>query len=172
MRARFIFLVLALTVYSCGPITNNRLSDTDKGRIQGKLKEIVKSEFDASDGADYEAVMKPFYSSSDFTYIINGITLNYKDFSDGIRKIFDSLKGITITVVNEKFTFLSGTTVLYTANCKILENFKDGHSSLNDPAAILFIFKRIDHNWKIIYGVQSYIKQPEKEKNITSQSIG
>jgi hypothetical protein len=64
-----------------------------------------------------------------------------------------------VTIVDEKYAFLDELTVLYTTNCKLLENFKDGHSSLNDPTAILYVFKKIEGNWKIIYGVESFVKQ-------------
>lgn len=161
MSKRSIFFILLLVTFSCGPSDKKRESELAKERITGKIKEIVKSEFEACEKADFEMVMKPFFDSSDFIYIINGSTLNYQDFSEGIRNIFNSLQNLKITIVNERFTFTGDNMVLYTANCKILETFKDGTTSLNDPAAILFIFKRIDHNWQIIYGVQSYIKKTD-----------
>lgn len=162
MRTKLIFLVLTITTFSCINSTNDRNSEAGKGRIKGKIKEIVNSEFEACEKVNFEMAMKPYFDASYFTYIIDGKTLNYSEFSNGIRNMFNSLESLKITVVNESFAYPGNTTVVYTANCKIAENFKDGHSAVSDPAVILFIFKRIDHNWKIIYGVQSYLKQAEK----------
>ena len=44
-------------------------------------------------------------------------------------------------------------------------NFKDGHSTLADPEAMLFMFKKINNRWRVIYAVDSYV-----EKNVPSES--
>jgi hypothetical protein len=50
-------------------------------------------------------------------------------------------------------------------------NFKDGHSTLADPEAMQFMFKKINNRWKVIYAVDSYVektvkyKEPSKELN-------
>jgi hypothetical protein len=50
-------------------------------------------------------------------------------------------------------------------------NYKDGHSSLADPETMLFMFKKINNKWKVIYGVDSYVEkivkysEPSKEIN-------
>jgi hypothetical protein len=67
--------------------------------------------------------------------------------------------------LDEKYAFLDNFTVLYTANFKIISNFKDGHSTLADPAALLLIFKKIDDKWRIIYGAESTV-----EKILSSES--
>ena len=67
-----------------------------------------------------------------------------------------------ITVVYEKYTFPDNSTVLYSNHSKSLTNYRDGHAVLQDPTVMLFIFKKIDDKWKIIYGVESYIAQNVK----------
>jgi hypothetical protein len=54
---------------------------------------------------------------------------------------------------------------LYTAETKWSTNYKDGHSSITDPQAFLFTFKKIDNKWRIIYLVDSNV-----EKNVPSES--
>ena len=44
-------------------------------------------------------------------------------------------------------------------------NFRDGHSTLADPEAMLFMFKKINNKWRVIYAVDSYV-----EKNVPSES--
>ena len=62
-------------------------------------------------------------------------------------------------MVDEKYTVLDNSTVLYTAKSKWIANYKDGHSLLQDPDAILFILKKIDSKWKIIYYVESGVER-------------
>ena len=50
-------------------------------------------------------------------------------------------------------------TVIYTANTKFLENFKDGHFELNDPTVVVCVFRKIDNRWRTIYAVESYIEK-------------
>jgi hypothetical protein len=60
-------------------------------------------------------------------------------------------------------------------------NYKDGHSSLADPETMLFMFKKINNRWRVIYGVDSYVEkivkysEPSKELNqveLFKQMIG
>jgi hypothetical protein len=44
-------------------------------------------------------------------------------------------------------------------------NFKDGHSTLADPEAMQFMFKKINNRWRVIYAVDSYV-----EKSVPSES--
>jgi hypothetical protein len=62
-------------------------------------------------------------------------------------------------MIDEKYTVLDNSTVLYTAKSKWVANYKDGHSSLADPDALLFILKKIESKWKIIYYVDSYVNK-------------
>jgi hypothetical protein len=68
-------------------------------------------------------------------------------------------------MVNEKYTILDKSTVLYTTETKWSTNYKDGHSSITDPAALLFVFKKIDNRWKVIHLVDSNV-----EKNVPGKS--
>src|SRR4030042_269963 len=70
-----------------------------------------------------------------------------------------------IKLEDEEYTVLDKSTVLYTTNCNSLMNFKDGHSTLADPEAMQFMFKKINNRWKVIYAVDSYV-----EKNVPSES--
>ena len=162
---KLIFLVLLLTTFSCGTKTNNPISATEKEKIQGQVKEVVNAFFTACDEVNFDMAMAPFYDSPDFVYTYNGSILSYKDCVDIFKPSFSTQINQKNTILNEKYAFLDNSTVLYTANFKIVSNFKDGHSTLADPAALLLIFKKINEKWRIIYGAESSV-----EKNITSVS--
>ena len=158
MKTRFIFLVLLIACFACG--TNNKpLSDAQKEKIKGEVKQVADRMFQGCEEANFEKVTESSLDSPDYVFLINGYALNYKESIDAIKPVFESLQSQKVTIVDEKYAILDKTTVLYTANTKFLENFKDGHSVLNDPTVILCVFRKIENKWRIIYTVESYIQK-------------
>ena len=164
MKTKLVFLLLLIVCISCG--TNNKtVSDAQKEKIKGEVKDVVNTFFKGCDEVNFDMVMGTCFDSPDFVYIYNGSTLSYKDCVDAFKPLFSTQINQKNTIVDEKYAFLDNYTVLCTINFKGISNFKDGHSSLADPVAMLLIFKKIDGKWKIIYGVESSI-----EKNVASES--
>jgi hypothetical protein len=164
MKTRLIFLVLLIVCFSCG--TNNKpVSDAQKEKIKGQVKEVVNTIFKGAEEANFEMATEPWLDSPDFVLINNGMTLSYKEVVDAFKPLFGTLLNQKITIVDEEYTVLDKSTVLYTTNCNSLMNFKDGHSTLADPEAMLFMFKKINNRWRVIYAVDSYV-----EKNVPSES--
>jgi hypothetical protein len=164
MKTRLIFLLLLIACYSCG--TNNKpVSDAQKVKIKGEVKAVVDTIFKGCEEANFEAAIEPFLDSPDFVYTYNGNSFDYKQFVDAIKPVFSTIINQKVTITDEKFAVLDNSTVLYTNNCKWLQNFKDGHAILIDPDAMLYIFKKIENRWKFIYGVESYA-----EMNVPSES--
>ena len=164
MKTRFIFLVLLIVCYSCG--TNNKpVTDAQKEKIKGEVKEVVNTIFKGAEEANFEMATEPWLDSPDFVLINNGMTLSYKEVVDAFKPLFGTLLNQKITIVDEEYVVLDKSTVLYTTNCNSLMNFKDGHSTLADPEAMQFTFKKINNRWRVIYAVDSYV-----EKNVPSES--
>jgi hypothetical protein len=156
MKTRFIFLVLLIVCISCG--TNNKpLSDAQKEKIKGEVKEVVNTFFKGCEEVNFDMAMKPFLDSPDFAYINNGYAFSYKECVDVFRPVFSTFLNQKITILDEKYSFPDNSTVLYSNHCKSLTNYKDGHAILQDPTVMLFIFKKINDAWKVIYGVESHI---------------
>jgi len=150
--------------FSCG--TNNKpLSDAQKEKIIGEVKEEVSTFFKGCEEVNLDMCMKPMHDSPDFLYINNGYAFTYKECLDVFRPVFDTYLNQKITILDEKYSFPDNSTVLYSNHCKSLTNFKDGHAVLQDPTVMLFIFKKIDEEWKVIYGVESHV-----DKNVASES--
>jgi len=165
----FYLLVVAFVVmisFSCE--SSKTLSETEKVQIKGEIQKAVNTLFKGCEEANFTMAIESFLDSPDFVFLVNGITLSYKDFVNAVKPQFDLLSSQKVTIVDEKYTILDRQTVLYTANCKFLENYKDGHSSLNDPTAILCIYKKINNKWKTIYAVESYVKK--NIENISKQN--
>jgi hypothetical protein len=144
--------------------SNKPVSDAYQDKAKGEIKKVVNTMFRGNEEANFDMVIDPFLDSPDFSFLIHGYALSYKQLVDGIKPIFSTLLNQKVTIIDEKYVFIDQSTVLYTTNCKLLENFKDGHSSLNDPTAILYIFKKIGNRWKIIYGAETFVKQDVNNK--------
>jgi hypothetical protein len=159
MKTRLIFLVLLIVCFSCG--TNNKpVSDAQKEKIKGDVKEVVNTIFKGAEEANFEMATEP-----DFVYTYNGNSYGYKEFVDAMKPMFGSFLNQKCTIVGEKFAILDNSTVSYTANTKWLVNYKDGHSILQDPWVMQIIFKKIDSKWKVINCVESGV-----EKSVPSES--
>jgi hypothetical protein len=161
MKTRFIFLVLLIVCISCG--TNNKpVSDAQKEKIKGEVKEVVNTFYKGCEEANADMVMESFLDSPDFVDITNGRTFSYKELM-AMKPNFNAILNQKCTMVNEKYLFLDKSAVLYTAETKWSTNYKDGHSSITDPQAFLITFKKIDNKWRIIYLVDSNV-----EKNVVN----
>jgi len=164
MKTRLIFLVMLIACISCG--TNNKpISDAQKEKIKGEIKEVVNTFIKGIEEANADMVMESFLDSPDFIDITNGMVFSYKDLV-AMKPNFDAILNQKCTIVNEKYAFLDKLTVLYTAETKWSTNYKDGHSSVTDPQAFLIIFKKIDNRWKVICLVDSNV-----EKNVPRESL-
>jgi hypothetical protein len=166
MKTKLIYLVLLLTVCSCGTKMSNPVSDTEKGKIKGEIKEVLNTFFKGCEEVNFDMVLKPMLDSPDYAYINNGYSFSYKECVDVFKPIFNTFLNQKITIVDEKYSFLDNSTVLYSNHSKSLTNYKDGHAVLQDPTVMLFIFKKFDNAWKIIYVVESHI-----DKIISSDNL-
>ena len=150
-----------MSCFSCG--TNNKpVSDAEKEKIKGEVKEVANAMFKGCEEANFDMAVESFLDSPDFVYIYNGVSLNYKGVVDGIKPLFGALINQKVTITDEKYVFLDKSTVIYTTNCKFLENYKDGHAIISDPMVVQVTFKKIDNKWKAINGVESSVRQNVK----------
>ena len=161
MKTRLIFLLLLIVCISCE--TNNKpVSDAQKEKIKGEVKEVVNTIFKGAEEANADMIIGSYLDSPDFVFTYNGNSLSYKQCADMAKSAFGTLKNQKITVVDEKYAVLDNSTVMVTVNNKCLMNYKDGHSVLQDPWISQMLFKKIDNKWKVISGAESGIEQSVK----------
>jgi hypothetical protein len=145
------------------------VSDDAKEKIKGEVKEVVNTFIKGCEEANFNLIIETI-DSTDFIGLTNGITYGYKDFI-AMEPVFNTLLNQKCTIVNEKYTFLDKSTVLYTADSRWAVNYKDGHSTLEDPEAFMLILKKINSKWRVTYLVDSYVEkivkysEPSKELN-------
>jgi hypothetical protein len=174
MKTKLIVLVLLIACFSCG--TNNKpVSDAQKEKIKGEVKEVVNALYKGCEEANFDMVVALYLDSPDFVYMNNGKTFNYKESVDTMKLFFSSLLNQKGTIADEKYVVLDNSTVLYTANTKWLMNFKDGHSVLQDPWAMQTLFKKINGSWKEINcvesGVERIVKTSDTPKDLNQVEL-
>jgi hypothetical protein len=169
MKTRLIFLVLLIVCYSCGTI-NKPVTDAQKEKIKGEVKEVVNTIIKGFEEADFDKALEPFLDSPDFRVLAFGRTYSYKELMD-MKPSFNVVLNQKCTIVNETYQILDKSNVVYTTNCKWAVNYKDGHSTIEDPEAFMFMLKKIDGRWRVSYYADTYIekivkyKEPSKELN-------
>jgi hypothetical protein len=168
MKTRLIFLVLLIASFSCG-INNKPVSDAEKEKIMGEVKEVANAMFKGCEEANFDMAVESFLDSPDFVYIFNGVSLNYKGVVDAIKPLFSALINQKVTIIDEKYVFLDKSTVIYTTNCRFLENYKDGHAVISDPMVVQVTFKKINDKWKAINGVESSVRQDAKNSETSKE---
>jgi hypothetical protein len=158
MKTKLIFLVMLIACISCG--TNNKpVSDAQKEKTKGEVKEVVNNYFKGAEEANADMMIGTYLDSPDFVFTYNGNSFSYKSCTDLVKSVFGILKNQKITVVDEKYAVLDNSTVMVTVNNKCLMNYKDGHSVLQDPWISQILLKKIDNKWKVISGAESGIEQ-------------
>jgi hypothetical protein len=169
MKTRLIILLLLAVCSSCG--TNNKpVSDVQKEKIQVEVKEVLNTFITGCEEANFEKASAVWLDSPDFVFLLNGRTYSYKEVME-MKSAFDALLNQKCTIADEKFLVLDNSTVIYTANSRWEVNYKDGHSTIEDPEAIMIFFRKTDGIWKAAYLVDSFIEktvkyaEPSKEIN-------
>jgi len=166
MKTKLLFWILLIAVLSCCTSANKPVSDAEKKIIKREVKKIVNIFFTGCEQVNFDMTMETINDSPEFRYIYNGNVLSYNDCVADFKPLFKAQINQKYTILDEKYGILDNSTVLYTANFKSISNYKDGHSILVDPGAILLVFKRIDIKWQIIYGVESTV-----EKSVISEGV-
>lgn len=153
---------------SCG--TNNKpVTDAQKEKIKGEVKEVVNTYFKGAEEANADMILATYLDSPDFVFTYNGNSFSYKQCADMVKSAFGTLKNQKITVVDEKYAVLDNSTVMVTVNNKCLMNYKDGHCILQDPWISQILIKKIDNKWKVISGAESGIEHSVKNAETSKE---
>jgi hypothetical protein len=158
MKTRLAIQVLLIVCFSCG--TNKKpVSDSQKEKIKGEVKEVVNTLLKGSENVNFDMSVGIWYDSPDFIYQLNGETFTYKEFENHSRTFFSELLNQKHTDIHETYTIIDNSNVLLTIKDNVLVNFKDGHSVMSDPSSGLWVFKKIGNKWRVIYGSESGVEK-------------
>jgi len=163
MKTQMFYLVLLIACFSCSS-NNKPLSESQKEKIKGEVKEVISEIYKGAQEANFDLVMSYWYDSPDFIYSYNGNTFKFKDFVESMKPMFGAVANQNLSIIDEEYAILDNSTVMYNANTTWLVNFKDGHSTLQSPWAIQWLLKKIDGKWKAICGSEGGVEQFSKSE--------
>ena len=173
MKTRVIYLLMLIICCSCG--TNNKpLSDSQKEKIRGEVKEVINTFIAGVEQPDFDKASSIWLDSPDFVFQVNGNTYSYSEVME-LKPAFDALQNQKCTILDEKYIFLDKSTVLYTLKSKWEVNYKDGGSTIEDPEAMMVLLRKTGDDWKAASLALSYIektvKYPEPSKEIDQKEL-
>jgi hypothetical protein len=153
MKTQPVLLLLLVVCFSC--TTNNKpLSDSQKEKVISEVKPVVGVIMKAAQEANMDSIVASSYDSPDFTYINGGKVYSIKELEE-FKPVFATISNQKATVISEKYTVLDKSTVIYTQTASWEMNFKDGHSVIQEPWVMQYLFRKIDGKWKAVSTVES-----------------
>jgi hypothetical protein len=165
MKTQIIILVLLFASLTFCTNPSRPLSDNEKDKIKAEVKEVVNTMLNAAQEGNIQKAMECWLESPDFTINMNGNSMSHHEFMEAMKPLLNSLVSQKGTFVNEKYSVLDNSTVIYSSNSKWVVNLKDGSSILQEPWAMLYTFKKIDGKWKLAACAEAGV-----EKNIPGSS--
>src|SRR5674476_1487110 len=112
MKKKLIFLVMLIACFSCG--TNNKpVSDAQKEKIIGEVKEVVNNIVKNGEEANFDNISGLLHNSPDFVALFNGNPFTYQQFEDMGKSLFSTLLNQEGTILDEKYIVLDNSTVLF-----------------------------------------------------------
>ena len=113
MKTRLIFLVLLVACFSCG--TNNKpVSDAQKEKIKGEVKEVVNTFIKGCEEANFDMILGHFLIHLILFTPTMEILLVISKCVDVMKPVFSTLINQKVTIIDEKYAVLDNSTVLYT----------------------------------------------------------
>jgi hypothetical protein len=140
-------------------LPDKMITDAEKALIISEIRDVVNAMFNACELADLDGATKHWLDTPDMLFIFNGTIMDFKGVGNAMGPVFDSLLNQEVKIIDEKYTFLDRSIVIYTTNCTFLENYKDGHSAHSDPMIVQFVFVKDADHWKVINAVESSVRQ-------------
>ncbi|MDP4206027.1 MAG: hypothetical protein Q8859_08525 [Bacteroidota bacterium] len=157
MKTILIILFVLFACISC--TTNNKgnqpLSDSQKEKVKSEVELIVDTIFKGCEEANLKKAIGTWLDSPDFIAIVNSNMWDYKGVKNVLDTIFQKLRSQQISRLDEKYSFINDSTVIYSAKLKTIENYKDGRVVQLFPDAIQFTFMKTKGYWKVINAIES-----------------
>ena len=168
MKTRLIILVMLIVCFSCGT-NNKKLSEAQKEKIKGEVKEVVNIIIKSAEQSNFDMASPIWLDSPDFVYINNGKSSSYKEFVEFSKSHF-SKANLKCTIKDENYVFLDHSNIMYTTSCTWTSKFKNGYSILADPWTMSLLIREIGRKWKVTYfsesGVEKSIKDSESSNEL------
>jgi SnoaL-like domain len=141
----------------------------EQEQIIQSVKQVADSIIRFAEEASANSLLDCYANSQDFLSCTgDGKMRNFEGFKDLCTKFYDSIKGQRIYTVQEKFHVMDRHLVIFAWTGSIHVFFKSGEILIMKEYALTCIFKKVDHQWKVIHSHESCL--PGEIQNVPTIS--
>ncbi len=163
MKQNLLFACCLLLGAGCAHERGDELSPHEKEQITNEVKATTDSIIARWTALDAEGALQYYSDSPDWAWFgPGGGGYDFESFRKLWREVNQSTDSIAVTTTREQFTVVARDAVLCAWEGKDTSTMKSGDKLIYDPHAITFLFKRIGHQWKVIYTHESGIPVVQK----------
>jgi hypothetical protein len=140
------------------------MTASEKRQVIQEVKQVSDSIIRFSEKAQVEALLGCYSQSEDFRAIsADGKMRNYDEFKTLGTAFYQSVTGQEISTVQETFSVLGSTLVIFTWTGQIDAFFKNGDIMKMPEYAVSCVFQKTNRTWKVIHSHESCLA-PEIQK--------
>ena len=123
MKTKLVFLVMLIFCFSCE--TNNKpVSDAQKEKIKGEVKEVVNTIVKGGEEANFDMINTFIHNSPDFVALFNGNPFTYQQFVDMGKTLYSTLLNQKCTFLDDKYMVLDNSTVIIYSKFQVVGEFQ------------------------------------------------
>jgi ketosteroid isomerase-like protein len=153
-------LLLTALLISCGQPSDHVLSEAQKKKIQEEIRPVIAQVFEAAANVDTAKLYGVFSFGDDFTYVeITGKFYDQVAYKQMAGQFWGQLTNEKFAKGQEKLTYVSATSVLWSYSGAVTITFKRGQQATYDPFGMSMLLKKTDGQWKVVF-VQESTQEP------------
>jgi len=152
------FIILSLV--SCDDEQKDPPETPYREKIQTEIGRQIEQLVKNNEAPNLDFMKEIYWNSPDFLAVSNGNFKNYREFIEGEKVYFETLKNQKFTESDVRYTFLTSDMIIATYKGKAFARFKDEKQMRIDPFVATVVFQKINDSWKIIYTNESVEFKP------------
>lgn len=152
------FFILSLA--SCTTNPKNTAETPYREKIQAEIGKQIEQLVKNNESPNLEFMKEIYWNNPEFLAVSNGKFKNYKEFIEGEKAYFETLRNQKFTESDVRYTFLTSEMIIATYKGKAFARFKDEKQLRVDPFVATVVFQKINDSWKIIYTNESVEFKP------------
>lgn len=146
---------IVLLLFACNNAEKS-LTEAEKEKNIAEAKNVISTIYQAAESNDAVKLTSTFLDSPNFVSLINGEFGNYEETVKKYPSLMGEYKSQKATILNEKYTILDDSTILYTSKSKWECKLQNDSIAVYDNCGFLLLLKKSDKDWKVLSWTETY----------------
>ena len=156
MKANICVAALLLFFVGCSQQRSDQLTQQQKDQIKSEVKAVGDSIRARFERLDVDGALQYFWDSPKaVSYSADGSRSDFQAVKKSFTDALPNIAAVRMTTVREEFRVVAKDFVIYSWVRKSEVVMKSGDKMTQDPDATTWVFKKVDDQWKVIYGHDS-----------------